>query len=218
MPIPTKDKWIEISNKMFTRSNFPHCLGAIDGKHIRMMCPKNTGSEYFNYKKFYSIVLLAIADSDYCFTAVDVGSNGRESDSNILKSSAFGQLLDSNPKLVYPFVFVDDEAFGLNTNLLRPYPRRNFSHSERVFNYRLTRARLVECTFGILTSKWRIFLTPILLELDFTELLTKTACVLYNFVRRRDGFDFNDTLRSTTRYIGLRNWVTIIGNFSQKSI
>lgn len=33
MPEPTKEMWIEIANTFHTKTNFPNCLGAIDGKH-----------------------------------------------------------------------------------------------------------------------------------------------------------------------------------------
>jgi hypothetical protein len=57
-----------------------------------------------------------------------------------------------------PFVVVGDEAFGLSEYVLRPFPRRNLSIQKKVFNYMHTRARrMVECAFGILASKWRIF-------------------------------------------------------------
>lgn len=55
----------------------------MDGKHVLMKCPGGTGSEFFNYKNSFSIVLLAVVDYNYCFTYIDVGAKGRNSDGGI---------------------------------------------------------------------------------------------------------------------------------------
>ncbi len=43
----------------------PYCFGALDGKHIRIRKPKNSGKMYFNYTQFYSIVLIAVVTYDF---------------------------------------------------------------------------------------------------------------------------------------------------------
>lgn len=207
LPEPTCEQWLKISKEFFHLSNFPNCIGAIDGKHIRIKTPYNSGSLYYNYKHYSSIVLLALADANYCFTSIDVGAYGREGDCHIFNRSILGQRLRNNQlklpedKLLpntnnpVPFVIVGDEAFGLGEHLMRPYPRRNLTDSRKVFNYRLTRARrFVECAFGILSNKWAILHTAMSVQPKFAEVITKTVCILHNFVRRRDGYNFSDTL------------------------
>ena len=51
-PPSSKEEWLSISSGFKDSWNFPHCLGAIDGKHIRKECPKLTGSYYYKYKGF----------------------------------------------------------------------------------------------------------------------------------------------------------------------
>lgn len=206
---PTVEEWKAISDQYEIRANFPHCLGAIDGKHIRIIKPWGSGSEYFNYKKFFSIVLMAVVDSNYYFRYIDVGSFGHEGDSNILKTTKLGKQIYQQalnlPQPVplpndlsgqpMPYVFVADEAFAMCENVMRPYPARKLTWQQRVFNYRLSRARrYVECGFGILANKWRILHRPIDVSIDMADIIIQACCVLHNFVRHRDGYNFEDTL------------------------
>ena len=65
--------WLDIATKFDNKWNFPHCLGAIDGKHIIIQAPPRSGSTFFNYKKSFSIVLLAVCNDNYEFTLADIG-------------------------------------------------------------------------------------------------------------------------------------------------
>ena len=75
--------------------NMPHTMGCIDGKHICIVCPKLKGTQYYNYKGFSSIVLMAVCDVNYCFTMIDPGQYGKNNDSGVLASSLMGEVFDN---------------------------------------------------------------------------------------------------------------------------
>ncbi|KAM4030026.1 uncharacterized protein ACNLHF_022055 [Anomaloglossus baeobatrachus] len=231
LPQPTSAQWLEIADKFYEVANFPNCLGALDGKHIRIQKPGHSGSLYYNYKKIFSIVLMAIADARYRFVAVDIGAYGRTNDSRVFKESNMGKCLYSSglnippsrplpgtegPSL--PLVLVGDEAFQLGTNLMKPYSSRNLNTSRRIFNYRLSRARrYVECTFGLMTAKWRVLLTAMQLKPENVDSVVKACVTLHNFVARQEPLlvDQNDceshltsieyrSIRSTTAIMQIR--------------
>ena len=83
----TQDKWLEIAQEFNRLWNFSNCLGAINGKPVTIQTPSNSGSLYVNYKKTFSIVLLAVCNAKYDFTLVDIGESGRSSDSGIYNGS-----------------------------------------------------------------------------------------------------------------------------------
>ncbi|XP_046684552.1 putative nuclease HARBI1 [Homalodisca vitripennis] len=75
-----------------------NCVGAIDGKHIAIRQPPKSGSYYYNYKGFHSIVLFAVVNANYEFIYVNCGTNGRVSDGGVLMETDFGELLENKKK------------------------------------------------------------------------------------------------------------------------
>ena len=86
----------------------------------------------------------------------------------------------------FPFVFVADEGFALKPFMLRHFPRRNYLNFHKsIFDYRLSRARqVIENTFGILASRFRIFRRSIIGKTGNIKNITKAAVTLHNFLMR----------------------------------
>ena len=90
----SKEEWLEISSTFEELWDMPHVIGYLDGKHIGIECPKLSGTVYHNCKGFFSIVLLAICDANYCFTLFDMRRFGSNNDSGVLASSQMGEMFE----------------------------------------------------------------------------------------------------------------------------
>lgn len=65
MPDLNPDQGLEITNKyIYLKANFSNCVRAVDGKHIHCVSPNNSGSMFYNYIKYFSIVLMTIMDAN----------------------------------------------------------------------------------------------------------------------------------------------------------
>lgn len=193
--------------------------------------PKNSGSQIYNYKGFFSIVLLALVDYDYRFLFADVGCQGRISDGGVYRH--FYKALETNqlnlpedaclpqstdpafidqPYEPMPFVFLGDDAFPLGKHCMKPYSQANLTPRKRIFNYCLSRMRRVtENAFGILANRFRIFCCKISLEPDKASIITMAALVLPNMLRQklRDTYtpdSSTDQLDTDTREIIEGSW------------
>lgn len=205
MTLPNKQEWKDIAKRFFELWQLPNCIGAIDGKHIRIQKYPNSGSANFNYKNYHSVILMGCCDADGIFTSIECGYAGRNSDGGVFRVSTFGRWLESNNTLPsstelphdesgnkFPYYFVADAAFPIRKNIMRPYPERNINNKKRIFIYRLSRGRKnIECTFGMMTQKFQIFLTPIRCRKYETIIsIIQCACVLHNFIRKKDGISY----------------------------
>lgn len=196
LPFPqSAEEWKIIAEEFEERWDFPNCIGALDGKHVAIQAPPNSGSEFFNYKGHFSIVLMALVDANLKFIGIEVGAAGRNSDGGIFSKSNLGQgfinrtfafpekrqLPRSQRMEPMPYVIVADEAFPLKENIMRPYPGRGQSESQKIFNYRLSRARRTsENCFALFSARWRIAFTRLAVDIDLMTEIVKTACVLHN--------------------------------------
>lgn len=200
MPSPSMETFQSASDDLYNLWNFPNCVGALDGKHVRIRCPSKSGSMFHNYKKYFSIVLQAVVDAHYKFLTINVGGHGKQSDGGTFQASGLYRALVEgklpipeptalpNSNVVAPFVFLADEAYPLMTHVLKPYSGRNLPLDEECFNQRLSRCRkTVECAFGVLVAKWRLLNKAIETDVLLADRIVKCICVLHNTIIDKEG-------------------------------
>lgn len=88
MPASEKEQ-AHVTNRFASKRNFPHCVGAMDGKHVQILAPEHSDSMYYNYKQTFIIVLLAVADTHHNVIYADTGCQGCISDGGAFKHSSF---------------------------------------------------------------------------------------------------------------------------------
>ena len=202
--LQTKEDWKPIAEKTQERWQFHNCIGAVDGKHID---PKDSGSDFYNYKGFFSIEMLAICDYDYKFLFVDAGCQRRISDRGVFRNAAFNKALErgklnlpghaliptsTDPTWLHeqndllPYVFVVNDAFFLGKHSKKPYPQTNLNDRKRMFNYRLSRMRQIsENAFGIWGSQFRVLATAMALSPEKAVTITLAAVAFHNMLRTK---------------------------------
>ncbi|XP_041366759.1 uncharacterized protein LOC121381503 [Gigantopelta aegis] len=194
----TQEEWLDVAQKCSSLWNFHHSLGVLDGKHIAIKCPKDSGSLYHNYTGFFSIVMLALVDADYKFLWVDVEVNGSASDAQVFNSLELKDAIDSSdinfPETEplphddqdMPYFIVRDDVFALQTWMMKTFSKRKLSQEERIFNYRLSRARrIVENAFGILVNRFQCLLTTMRQEPLTVQIIILACCSVHSLMRLR---------------------------------
>lgn len=199
----SRAEWLAIAEEFEMKCGFPHCLGALDGKHCELKAPVNSGSEFWNYKQYYSIVLLALVDASKRFIFIDVGTSGRISDGGILNDSSLLYAIESKQLDIppaspvhdssseigpLPYVIVADDAFALKEYLMKPFPQRGLTDKSFTFNNSLSKARYcVENAFGILSQRFRVFRSAMQFEPPRAQVVVTAACCLHNFIMKDKG-------------------------------
>lgn len=152
----------------------------------------------FSLQRYHSIILMAACDADYRFIFVDVGSPGADGDVNVFARTELGKnLLEESNNLNLPedamiideeetpFFFVADDAFPLSKRIMKPHGG-TLTNEQKVFNYRLSRARrTIENAFGLLTMRWGCLRSEFLCHPDKAKLIAGACCALHNYMLER---------------------------------
>ena len=194
----TPEEWKTVAEGFSQKWNYHNCLGALDGKHIGMKKPDQGGSVYYNYKKFNSIILMGLVDANYKFLYVDVGAEGSAGNAGTWDRCGMNHAIAAgeagipdatpipNDDKPIPYHIIGDDAFPMKTWLMKPYSHRTQDEKERIYSYRLSRARrVVENAFGIMTMRFRIFASNMLQQTKNVKLITLAGCVLHNLLLDR---------------------------------
>ena len=100
---------------------------------MAIRCPRRSGSEYYNYKGFYSVVMLALVVADYRFLWADVRSNGCCSEAQIFNVCQLKQISDGTIGFPNADPLPGDDrdmshdAFALRTWLMKPFSQHIFN-------------------------------------------------------------------------------------------
>jgi hypothetical protein len=120
-------------------------------------------------------VLLAVVNAEYKFLYVDVGCNSRVSDGGVFNRCSLYHALATGtielPPAIplpgqsqpVPYFFVADDSFAMRNYIMKLYPFKDQSAPDRIFNYRLSRARrIVENVFGITANRFHVLRKPLI--------------------------------------------------------
>ncbi|KAK3884288.1 hypothetical protein Pcinc_011453 [Petrolisthes cinctipes] len=165
--------WKQIANRFNERWNIPHTLGALMGSifasRIQRLEARTTSttrsSSPWSCWHFPNLQHIMLENKRANLPPAEK-----------LPGDPEGKPVD--------YFFVEDDAFALRSWMMKPYPERNLSKPERIYNYRLYRARrVVENDFGMLANRFRVFHSTINLMHDRVEAVVMAACVLHNVLR-----------------------------------
>uniref|UniRef100_A0A182PGU3 DDE Tnp4 domain-containing protein n=1 Tax=Anopheles epiroticus TaxID=199890 RepID=A0A182PGU3_9DIPT len=199
----SEDEWLQVSRQFEERWQFPHAIGVIEARHVKIRKPANGGSEYFNYKSFCSIVLLAIVDASSNFMYVCIGGKGSLPDGGMSRNASFHAKFEQDELNVppptalndrytckIPYMLLGDKSFVFTEYCIRPFGGHHSPDSvESKFNARLSTARTpAKIVFDGLCRRFKILGSIINLHPDKAGIVVMATVYLYNFLRRDKTF------------------------------
>ena len=173
---------------------FPYCWAAVDGCHIPIKCPPGgpeSRKEYYNFKNFYSVIMMGLVDSNYWFIWGTCGFPRNSHDAIVFQSTKLWSDMRESEFLPHiakdiggvtvPPIVLSDSAFPFQTWLMKPFSNAVLTPKQWYFNYRLSRARMVtEGCYGQIKGRWRVTLRRNESSKEEVKTTTLACMVLHN--------------------------------------
>ena len=97
----------------------PYVVSAVDGSHIPIVAPRLHAADYYNRKRFHSILLQEVVSSKCMFWDFDIGWVGFMHDANLWGRTAIGQFCEAGS--LAPYALVGDAAYPCCPWMLAPF-------------------------------------------------------------------------------------------------
>uniref|UniRef100_A0A3Q2YLC0 Protein ALP1-like n=2 Tax=Hippocampus comes TaxID=109280 RepID=A0A3Q2YLC0_HIPCM len=189
----------------FVERGYPQCAGAIDGTHIPIIAPRDNPEDYHNRKGWYSIILQAVVDHNFCFTDVYVGCPGRTPDDRVFANSDLFKLAEAQqhgylfPRekstvvdgVEIPVHLIGDAAYPLKKWLMKGFTQHHqLSKEQAHYTNTLSSARMVvENALGRLKGRWRCLMKRNDIDLAAMSNVVAACCILHNVCEiQKDNF------------------------------
>ena len=160
---PQGAKLDEVVDGFLAKWGVPQCVGATDGCHIPITSPAMHRTDYYNRKRWYSIILQGIVDHSYRFININNGCPGSVHESCVFAQSAIYKIITENnlpdkpisvDGVEIPLFLIGDSACSLQCWLMKPFTHGStLSTDQKTDNYRIFWARIVvENAYGRLKA------------------------------------------------------------------
>ncbi|KAK5639252.1 hypothetical protein RI129_011744 [Pyrocoelia pectoralis] len=149
----------------FEKYNFPGVIGCIDCTHVAIVPPKKDDLEYPEYlyvnrKRYHSINVQLICDSDLKILHVNARFPGSTNDAYIWRNCAIEPLMRQlQNNIPNSYFLLGDSGYPLRPWLLTPIQNAAAGSAEENYNMHQTRARAtIERCNGVLKMRFRCLL------------------------------------------------------------
>ena len=172
-------------------SGLPLCAGAVDGTFMRIRKPVQWGDQYWCYKSFPAIIVLAVVNARGHYTFVDAGRAGSLGDAFTFNHSRLKANIDNgkwlvgetqvvNGKILKPYI-VGDSAFALSPSLMKAFPHPAPPGRRKRLNAAVCRARkIVEQSFGDTKGRFKILSRASFNDPNYAAKVAVVCCALHN--------------------------------------